>query len=145
MHQVTVPNLRSRTSRSAYDYLPALGGRYVDSRRCCLLRQYNLFTSSQPQEIHHWLPSFRVLRFHAQESERARLKLAVRDGKVDFDICVTTYEGYAAEDSWFKSRRWTYLVLDEGHKIKNSETRIAHKVQGIGSMYRLSELFCSFA
>ena len=56
-----------------------------------------------------------------------------------FDICVTTYEAYVAEDTWFKSRRWTYCVLDEGHKIKNSETNIAHKVQGIGSLFRLGQ------
>ncbi|KAI0344484.1 hypothetical protein BDW22DRAFT_1412345 [Trametopsis cervina] len=89
------------------------------------------------REIKHWLPSFRTLRFHAHESERTRLKLAVRDGEVAFDICVTTYEGYSMEDSWFKSRRWTYVVLDEGHRIKNSETQIAHKLHGIGSLYRL--------
>ena len=56
-----------------------------------------------------------------------------------FDICVTTYEGYVAEDSWFKSRRWTYIVLDEGHKIKNSETNIAGKLQGIGALHRLGK------
>lgn len=67
-----------------------------------------------------------------------RLKLAVRDGALDFDLCITTYENYSAEENWFKSRRWTYLVLDEGHRIKNSETQIAHKLQFIGSMYRLS-------
>lgn len=89
------------------------------------------------REIRRWLPSFRTLRFHAQESERMRLKLAVRDGNIEFDVCVTTYEGFSAEENWFKSRRWTYTVLDEGHKIKNSETQIAHKVQGIGSLYRL--------
>lgn len=80
------------------------------------------------------------MRFHAQHNERARLKNAVRSGEVEFDICVTTYEGYVAEDSWFKSRRWTYVVLDEGHKIKNAETIIANKVQGIGSLYRLGKL-----
>lgn len=45
---------------------------------------------------------------------------------------------FVAEDSWFKTRRWTYCVLDEGHRIKNSETNLAHKVQGVGALYRLS-------
>lgn len=89
------------------------------------------------RELNHWVPSFRVLRFHAQEAERTRLKLAVRDGEVEFDVCVTTYEGFVAEDTWLKSRKWTYVVLDEGHKIKNRETQIAKSVQGIGSLYRL--------
>ena len=90
------------------------------------------------QETRRWVPSFKTLRFHAQENERRRLKDLVRTGEVEFDVCVTTYEGYVAEDSWFKSRRWTYVVLDEGHKIKNAETIVAGKLQGIGCLYRLS-------
>lgn len=90
-----------------------------------------------PQEIARWIPSFRSLRFHAQQSERTRLKNLIRFGELEFDICVTTYEGYVAEDPWFKSQRWNYVVLDEGHKIKNTDTIVAHKLQGIGSLHRL--------
>lgn len=45
---------------------------------------------------------------------------------------------FVAEDGWFKNRRWTYCVLDEGHRIKNSETNLSNRVQGIGARYRLS-------
>ena len=75
---------------------------------------------------------------HAQQDERDRLKLAVRDGSIQFDVCVTTYEGYVAEDLWFKSKRWTYVVLDEGHKIKNLDTLVAGMLQSINPMYKLS-------
>jgi SWI/SNF-related matrix-associated actin-dependent regulator of chromatin subfamily A member 5 len=82
------------------------------------------------------------MRFHGGRSERNHLKKAFMHSEnrpePQYDLCVTTYESYVAEDSWFKSRRWTYCVLDEGHRIKNSETILAHKVQGIGSLYRLS-------
>lgn len=92
------------------------------------------------KELAHWAPSFKVLRFHAQGSERARLKSILRgsDALSGYDVCVTTYDIYSSEESWFKSRRWTYVVLDEGHKIKNSDTQIASKVQGLGALYRLS-------
>jgi Superfamily II DNA/RNA helicases, SNF2 family len=86
------------------------------------------------------LSSFTTIRFHGPATERERLKNDLR-GKQDFDILITTYESYVAEDTWFKSRRWTYCVLDEGHKIKNSEINLARKVQGIGSLFRLSSLF----
>ncbi|EKM52128.1 uncharacterized protein PHACADRAFT_58092, partial [Phanerochaete carnosa HHB-10118-sp] len=43
-------------------------------------------------EIRRWVPSFKAMRFHAQESERKRLKDAVRTGEIEFDICVVTYE-----------------------------------------------------
>jgi len=63
-------------------------------------------------------------------------------------VLVTTYEAFVAEDSWLKKRRWTYCVLDEGHKIKNAETNLSGKLQGVGAMHRLSTsppfwyLFC---
>lgn len=38
---------------------------------------------------------------------------------VGVDAVVTTYESYAAEDSWFKKAFvWRYVVLDEGHKVR---------------------------
>ncbi|EIN05640.1 hypothetical protein PUNSTDRAFT_145612 [Punctularia strigosozonata HHB-11173 SS5] len=88
-------------------------------------------------EAARFVPSFRTLRFHGTHAERARIKEAVKNGEEQYDICVTTYDAYAVEDGWFKSRRWTYCVLDEGHKIKNAETNISSKIQGISAMYRL--------
>jgi SWI/SNF-related matrix-associated actin-dependent regulator of chromatin subfamily A member 5 len=69
--------------------------------------------------------------------QRNRIKDDLREN--DFDILVTTYECYVCENSWLKSRRWTYCVLDEGHKVKNSDTNTAHSIQGISSLYRLSK------
>ena len=91
------------------------------------------------QEIARWVPSFRALRFHGQASERTRLKNSIRDRESDFDICVTTYDSFVVEHGWFKSKRWNYCVLDEGHKIKNSDTGVASKLQGIGASRRLSK------
>lgn len=83
-----------------------------------------------------------VVRFHGSANERLRLRNTLREG--NFDILVTTYEVYVTEDSWFKSRRWTYCVLDEGHKIKNSETIVSQKLQGLNAMYRLSQSLSYF-
>ncbi|KAG5642277.1 hypothetical protein DXG03_003054 [Asterophora parasitica] len=92
--------------------------------------------SSWEAEAARWVPSMHVIRLHGPANERDRLKQTLR-GKRDFDIMFTTYETYVAEDQWFKSFRWTYCVLDEGHKIKNSDTLISSKIQGLGSLYRL--------
>ena len=102
---------------------------------------------SLQQEAARWLPSFAVLRYHGTQAERDRLKLAIRNGEIKFDICMTTYDSYVADDSWFKTRRWFYCVLDEGHKVKNSETQVSGKIKGLGSLYRLSlcSLFQHFA
>ncbi|THH16507.1 hypothetical protein EW146_g4141 [Bondarzewia mesenterica] len=90
--------------------------------------------SAWMSEAARWLPSFRVVRFQGEKSERDRLKKSLAG---NFDIIVTTYDAYEREHTWFKSRRWTYCVLDEGHKIKNADAMISQHVQGIGSLYRL--------
>ncbi|OAX35586.1 hypothetical protein K503DRAFT_358854, partial [Rhizopogon vinicolor AM-OR11-026] len=93
--------------------------------------------SSWQNEAARWVPSLRLFRFHGTQSERDRLKNSVRHDELKFDLCITTYEAYVAEDTWFKSRRWFYCVLDEGHRIKNSETNLSSKLRGLGSLYRL--------
>lgn len=54
------------------------------------------------------------------------------------DLIVTTYEGFLAEQVWFKKAFvWSYVVLDEGHKIKNDLSLISKALQGLGAEYRL--------
>ena len=54
------------------------------------------------------------------------------------DVVVTTYDGFLAEQAWFKRAFvWNYVVLDEGHKIKNDMSLIAKALQGLGAEYRL--------
>ncbi|KAI9679363.1 MAG: hypothetical protein M1817_005385 [Caeruleum heppii] len=54
------------------------------------------------------------------------------------DIVVTSYETFQAERFWFKKAFvWKYVVLDEGHKIKNDLSLISGALQGIQAEYRL--------
>ena len=54
------------------------------------------------------------------------------------DLIVTTYEGFLAEQGWFKKAfLWSYVVLDEGHKIKNDLSLISKALQGLGAEHRL--------
>ena len=109
-------------------------------------------------EARKWTPGLKVLRFHGPVNERLRLKqeavgrqdhfgkktkgFAQRDftGDLDgaYDLVVTTYETFAAEKSWLQSAYiWRYIILDEGHKIKNDETGISKALQGVKGEYRL--------
>lgn len=55
-----------------------------------------------------------------------------------FDVVITTYEVFEKEVSWFRRAFvWRYVVLDEGHKIKNEKTLISQAVQGLSAEYRL--------
>ena len=68
------------------------------------------------------------------------LEAEVDDGQDQrgVDLIVTTYEGFLAEQGWFKKAFiWSYVVLDEGHKIKNDLSLVSKALQGLGAEYRL--------
>jgi SWI/SNF-related matrix-associated actin-dependent regulator of chromatin subfamily A member 5 len=111
-------------------------------------------------EARKFTPGLKVLRFHGPTSERAQMKdialgrtgsarprtkgassvtLSSDVGRQErYDLIVTTYEAYLAEQSWFKQAFvWRYLVLDEGHKIKNHSTNVSKALQGLRAEYRL--------
>ena len=55
-----------------------------------------------------------------------------------FDLVVTTYETFQSEQNWFKRVFvWQYVVLDEGHKIKNDLSLVATALQGLHAEFRL--------
>jgi SWI/SNF-related matrix-associated actin-dependent regulator of chromatin subfamily A member 5 len=102
--------------------------------------------SSWISEAKQWVPDMKVIRFHGSANERSYVKNSLKSSTHDFtksgfDIMITTYEAFTAEDSWFRSRRWSVLILDEGHKIKNSEAFVSTKVQTVGAIFRLSRFF----
>jgi hypothetical protein len=53
-----------------------------------------------------------------------------------FDVAVTTYDMIKSKDLGHSLKRtihWRYLVLDEGHKIKNEDTLISHSMRHVRS------------
>lgn len=57
---------------------------------------------------------------------------------VGVDLVVTTYDCFKAEQSWFKTAFvWRYVVLDEGHTVKNEGSLISKSLQGIKAEFRL--------
>jgi SWI/SNF-related matrix-associated actin-dependent regulator of chromatin subfamily A member 5 len=39
-----------------------------------------------------------------------------------FDVCVTTYEALRYVPEIRKKYKWYYIIFDEAHKLKNSES-----------------------
>mmetsp|Transcript_16144 Transcript_16144/g.39769 ORF Transcript_16144/g.39769 Transcript_16144/m.39769 type:complete len:1473 (-) Transcript_16144:97-4515(-) len=91
------------------------------------------------KEIARWCPSLKVVPFHAS-SEKGRQTTAEKlHGPSDFDVCVTTYEMVKSEPKLFGPRwiRWHYVILDEGHRIKNLNTSVSKsilKIPRVGSL-----------
>lgn len=96
--------------------------------------------SSWMSESKKWTPGLNAVRFHGPQVERDKLKddCRVASKAAQIDIVVTTYETFTAEHSWFKRAFvWRVCVLDEGHKIKNEKSNVAHNLQGLQAEHRL--------
>ncbi|KAL8769332.1 MAG: hypothetical protein Q9203_005475 [Teloschistes exilis] len=60
------------------------------------------------------------------------------ENEIGVDIVVTTYECFQADQGWFKRAFiWSYVILDEGHRIKNDKSLIAKSLQALGAEHRL--------
>ncbi|KAK9859870.1 hypothetical protein WJX84_002821 [Apatococcus fuscideae] len=97
--------------------------------------------SSWMAEFQRWCPQLRVVRIHSSDAaERARIRHEVLCQPHTFDVAVTTYDLIKSPEigkSLSRNIVWRYLVLDEGHKIKNELTHIAAAMRSIGHQHIL--------
>lgn len=89
-------------------------------------------------EIARWSPSLSSVRFHGGLEERKRLKHELTNKSINFDVIVTTYEQFVAEEYFFKHRyAYSYVIVDEGHKLKNETSQISMALQHLSAQHRL--------
>ena len=88
--------------------------------------------SSWMVECKRFCPALRAVKLHSSDlAERERLKRSLRDPN-RYDLVVTTYEmaksptmaSCLAGGTW-----WRYVVLDEGHVLKNEGSEISRAVR----------------
>ena len=86
-------------------------------------------------EFEKWAPEIRVEIFHGSKSERERnVKRVMKKG----GVALTTY-GIIEKNVEFlvnTSFKWDYLILDEGHKIKNP-TKTSKAMRNVPCNHRL--------
>ncbi|KAE8146798.1 SNF2 family N-terminal domain-containing protein [Aspergillus avenaceus] len=91
-------------------------------------------------EISRWTPGLIAAKFHGSSDHKANLKNMLKRGKnstVKIDIIVTTYETLISDIRWFLKFVWKYLILDEGHRIKNNQSRRAQTLQKLQAEYKI--------
>ncbi|KAH3723324.1 DNA excision repair protein ERCC-6-like [Pelomyxa schiedti] len=86
-------------------------------------------------ELHKWAPQISVGIFHGSNPAQ-RLKEFKRVQKMT-GICLTTYGMLLTQQEELCSVTWDYVILDEGHKIKNSKTQISKVARQIPSTRRI--------
>lgn len=77
-------------------------------------------------ECKKFCPSLRVMRLHTNSAAEKTLQSQKISRCDEYDVCITTYEMVKTPgtQSSLSRMHWRSIVLDEGHRIKNTETNI---------------------
>merc|ERR1719342_1954568 len=70
-------------------------------------------------------------------AERRVAKGEELDGKMMMNVVVTSYEIAMNDRAAFSSIRWRYIVVDEGHRVKNMNCRLIRELKQYHSANRL--------
>ncbi|KAG5520056.1 hypothetical protein PMAC_001132 [Pneumocystis sp. 'macacae'] len=104
---------------------------------------YGPFLIATPlSTISNWIseftPEIPVLLYHGSKQERSDLRKN-KMGTIhpDFPVIVTSYEIVMNDRQYLKRYQWKYIVVDEGHRIKNLNCRLIRELKGYDSANRL--------
>lgn len=87
-------------------------------------------------EFEKWAPSVKKVVYKGPPLARKAQQATIRAG--EFQVLLTTYE-YIIKDRPLLSRiRWVHMIIDEGHRMKNSQSKLSSTLTTYySSKYRL--------
>ncbi|TNJ29609.1 putative DNA-dependent ATPase [Giardia muris] len=89
-------------------------------------------------EFKKWAPCLKILVVIGDRETREEL---IQQNFLDKgplpDVCLTTYDVVRLERKALSSVFWYYMVLDEGHKLKDTESQISIALRGYTTMHKL--------
>ena len=96
-------------------------------------------TSNWVAEFKKWTPSIPVLLYHGnkQEREEIRRKRLRNPGSPEFPVICTSYEICMNDRKFLAHYGWKFIIIDEGHRIKNLNCRLIRELQSYQSANRL--------
>ncbi|XP_076936316.1 putative ATP-dependent DNA helicase CHR12 isoform X1 [Bidens hawaiensis] len=74
-------------------------------------------------EFSTWAPSISAFLYDGRLDERKAMREELSDGK--FSVLITHYDLIMRDKAFLKKIPWYYMVVDEGHRLKNSESVLA--------------------
>ncbi|GKY95565.1 hypothetical protein MPSEU_000518000 [Mayamaea pseudoterrestris] len=93
-------------------------------------------------EFARWAPTLKAIRFHGDRETREsiiknELEPAMRDEERTWNVIVTTYEVCNMERATLGRFTWSYLIIDEAHRLKNDASTFSQTVRTFETRYRL--------
>ncbi|CAO0802567.1 unnamed protein product [Mucor circinelloides] len=92
-------------------------------------------------EFKRFAPSINVLLYHGNKEERQHMvnhKLKkVKETSDAFPVIITSYEIIMNDRKTLQGYNWKYIVIDEGHRLKNMNCRLIRELKSYSSANRL--------
>merc|ERR1719412_87332 len=73
-------------------------------------------------EFQKWAPTLTTLSYKGSPNQRRAVAGQIRSGR--FNVLVTTYEYVIREKAILCKLRWKYMIIDEGHRMKNHNNKL---------------------
>jgi len=86
-------------------------------------------------EFKRFIPEMKVKIFHVSKSEIKKESKTLSDRS--YDIVLTTYEMCLFAKNYFKDVSWSYIVIDEAHRLKNENSQLSKIVRIFKFKHRL--------
>ncbi|XP_039782804.1 ATP-dependent DNA helicase DDM1-like isoform X3 [Panicum virgatum] len=92
--------------------------------------------SNWVNEISRFVPSVTSIIYHGDKVARAEIRRKfmpkTKDAvSPDFPIVVTSYEMAMSDAIFLAHYKWKYVVVDEGHRLKNSKCKLLREIKRI--------------
>ncbi|UZJ54341.1 hypothetical protein CBS101457_003661 [Exobasidium rhododendri] len=73
-------------------------------------------------EFEKWAPAVNTVVYKGQPQTRKNLTPIIRSG--NYDCLLTTYEYIIKDKHLLGKIRWTHMIIDEGHRMKNTQSKL---------------------
>ena len=97
--------------------------------------------SNWVSEFKRWTPSIPVILYHGTKQERAEKRMEHMPTstpiKPNFPVIVTSYEVVMADRKFLSKYNFKYLVVDEGHRLKNFDCKLIRELKYIPTANKL--------
>ena len=98
--------------------------------------------SNWMNELARWAPTLNAIKFHGDKPTREDIASTIlepgqRDEDRDWHVVVTTYEVCNIEKKVLGKFAWSYLIIDEAHRLKNEASTFSKTVRQFETRYRI--------
>ncbi|PGH17583.1 hypothetical protein AJ80_04761 [Polytolypa hystricis UAMH7299] len=97
--------------------------------------------SNWVDEFARWTPSIETVLYHGSKDERNEIRdrrMKLQDQKkMEFPVVCTSYEICMNDRKFLGKYQWKYIIVDEGHRLKNLNCRLIKELMTYNSANRL--------